>query len=137
MTKSTLMDQWRQDYNYRYSAEFDEPDSKANNNALYGSFVADPYGTLSGRANGNIYTEEPSFGEDSVNRFENSYSTGYIPSTFRSPSRTDFNSGRVSTTDFSGRVSTTDFTGRVSTEPQEQYRLPPADYSTSKLATNV
>ena len=24
MTKSTLMDQWRQDYNYRYSAEFDE-----------------------------------------------------------------------------------------------------------------
>ena len=77
-------------------------------------------------------------------RYENSYSTGYIPSTFRSPSRTDFNttgrmsttpSGRVSTTpaDFSGRVSTTDFTGRVSTEP----RLPPADYSTSKLATNV
>ena len=24
MTKSTLMDQWRQDYNYRYSADFDE-----------------------------------------------------------------------------------------------------------------
>ena len=70
-------------------------------------------------------------------RFENSYSTGYIPSTFRSPSRTDFNSGRVSATDFSGRVSTTDFTGRISTEPQEPYRLPPADYSTSKLATNV
>lgn len=142
MTKSTLMDQWRQDYNYRYSADFDEADSKPSNNGLYGSFVAEPYGNLSNtlpaRATQNIYTEEPSFGDDtrSINRFENSYSTGYIPSTFRSPSRTDFNaSGYVSTlpADFSGRVSTTDFSGRVSTEP----RLPPADYSTSKLATNV
>ena len=71
-------------------------------------------------------------------RYETSYSTGYIPSTFRSPSRTDFTSGRVSATDFtSGRVSATDFTGRVSTEPLEPFRLPAADYSTSKLATNV
>ena len=91
-------------------------------------------------------------------RFENSYSTGYIPSTFRSPSRTDFasgrvsanelasgrasvndfTSGRVSATDFtSGRVSTTDFSGRVSTDTVEPFRLPTADYSTTKLATNV
>lgn len=90
-------------------------------------------------------------------RYESSYSTGYIPSTFRSPSRTDFasgrvsvneltsgrvpvndfTSGRVSANDFSGRVSTTDFSGRVSTEPLEPFRLPPADFSTTKLATNV
>lgn len=81
-------------------------------------------------------------------RYENSYSTGYIPSTFRSPSRTDYTSGRVSVNDFtggrisandfsSGRVSTTDFSGRVSTEPLEPFRLPPADFSTTKLATNV
>ena len=42
---------------------------------MYGSFVADPYGTLAGtlpaRANGNIYSEEP-FGEESpsINRYD-------------------------------------------------------------------
>lgn len=85
---------------------------------------------------------------DLIFRYENSYSTGYIPSTFRSPSRTDYatgrvsvnelTSGRASVNDFTGgRVSATDFSGRVSTEPLEPFRLPPADFSTTKLATNV
>ena len=48
-----------------------QTDSKANNNGVYGSFVADPYATVPGRAKANIYTEEPSFGGDdsrSINR---------------------------------------------------------------------
>ena len=38
---------------------------------MYGSFMADPYATVPGRAKANIYTEEPSFGGDdsrSINR---------------------------------------------------------------------
>ncbi|XP_060593093.1 irregular chiasm C-roughest protein-like [Ruditapes philippinarum] len=158
MTKSTLMDQWRQDYNYRYSADFDEVDAKGKN----GQYVGDTerYGTMpTNYTNGHIYTDQNGDDLGPLNRFENSYSTGYIPSTFRSPSRTDFtsgritandlNSGRVSVNDFttgrisannlnSGRVSATDFTsGRISTEPLEPFRLPAADFTTTKLATNV
>ncbi|XP_052805322.1 irregular chiasm C-roughest protein-like [Mya arenaria] len=159
MTKSTLMDQWRQDYNYRYSAEFDDVDAKVGNTSgQYVCYDTERYGTMpTNHTNGHLYGE----GVDDLgplNRFENSYSTGYIPSTFRSPSRTDFTSGRVSAnelasgrtsvndftsgrvsaTDFtSGRVSTTDFSGRASADLVEPFRLPTADNTTSKLATNV
>lgn len=161
MTKSTLMDQWRQDYNYRYSADFDDSDTKATESVSYGCVDADRYGTMpTNYPNGRVYADHT--GEDigPKTRFENSYSTGYIPSTFRSPSRAEFHNGRVSTTkdlmsgrvsandiasgiigvnDFnSGRVPDTDFTfGRIPTEPLEAFRLPAADYATSKLATNV
>lgn len=158
MTKSTLMDQWRQDYNYRYSADFDEIDAKKA--GTFNTIDTERYGTMpTNYTNGHIYPDPSGDELGPLNRFENSYSTGYIPSTFRSPSRTDFhsgrisandlNSGRVSVNDFtsgristndftSGRVSATDFTtGRMSTEPLEPFRLPAADFTTTKLATNV
>ncbi|WAR04391.1 ICCR-like protein, partial [Mya arenaria] len=129
-----------------------------NTSGQYVCYDTERYGTMpTNHTNGHLYGE----GVDDLgplNRFENSYSTGYIPSTFRSPSRTDFTSGRVSAnelasgrtsvndftsgrvsaTDFtSGRVSTTDFSGRASADLVEPFRLPTADNTTSKLATNV
>ncbi|XP_064617185.1 kin of IRRE-like protein 1 isoform X2 [Liolophura sinensis] len=116
--KSTLMDQWRQDYNkdlYRYSADYDElninypgKEMRANNNGFnYGPDIIanDPYTTDS-----YIVGDEYSHRDDEVSseRCESSYSTGYVPRSFRN--------------DYSNPYPNT---------------LPPAEISTSRLATNV
>ncbi|KAL3885785.1 hypothetical protein ACJMK2_025823 [Sinanodonta woodiana] len=114
-TKSTLMDQWRQDYKYRCSVDYDE-DQKGSNNG-YSSYSTDHYSSQD-FPNGHVIEYTTAVPDEVIPepRFESSYNTGYIPSTFRSGSRTDF-------------------IGR--NDLHEPYRLPPADLSTTKLATNV
>ncbi|XP_041373923.1 irregular chiasm C-roughest protein-like isoform X2 [Gigantopelta aegis] len=114
---STLMDQWRQDYNkdfYRYSADYDEvnlgfpKEGKANNNA-YG--VIEPYPLEVGyRDDGSVFAGEYQHRTDevgSIERFEPTYNGQYPLTSFK-------------TGEYSDSMS----------------RLPPPDFS-SKLATNV
>ncbi|KAL5019753.1 hypothetical protein ScPMuIL_002645 [Solemya velum] len=118
-TKSTLMDQWRQDYNNRYSADFDDIYNKDMKNCNgYGSFMTDPYPPE--YQNGTIINEYDNRPEEVLpsERYENAYNT--VCSTFRSEAG-----------------SRTDFIPNGSVDYTDSYRLPPADMTTSKLATNV
>lgn len=115
----TLMDQWRQDYNkefYRYSDNYDELyNSKSNNNAHV--LHTEPYTLDPSNREGSMmppaydYVSRP--GNDDVpgpaDRYESNYNRTYVPRSFKSEI----------------------------TDTYTMPRLPPADLSNTKFATNV
>ncbi|CAI9723007.1 kin of IRRE 1 isoform X1 [Octopus vulgaris] len=115
----TLMGQWRQDYNkdlYRYSDNFDEVyNSKSNNNAhiLY----TEPYYMDPSNREGSMtsqpydYVSRPGLTDvpGPADRYESNYNRTFVPRSFKS--------------DISDTYS--------------MLRLPPADLSNTKFATNV
>ncbi|XP_067679374.1 kin of IRRE-like protein 1 isoform X1 [Haliotis asinina] len=110
---STLMDQWRQDYNKdlnRYSADYDEvlyagKDPKGNNNQYR---VIDPF------SNENVYRDTSQiFGGEYTSQSDDIGSDRYGPA-------------------YSGQYPLSSFRGDYADS-----RLPPACLSTTKLATNV
>lgn len=123
--KSTLMDQWRQDLNYHCPTDFDEVYGKMNGTE---SKVTSGYGTLRSENyinaydnhnghNGHLFSDYIHRSDETIpidSHMDNGLNQ-YGTSTFRS--RPDFSFSKSSDTD--------------------PYQLPPADISTTKLATNV
>lgn len=124
-TKSTLMDEWRQNLNYHCPTEFDEINNINNvyndprlNTSGYGTLKSDNIINGYENHNGHLFSDythrsDESFPVENMNGYN---TTNYGTSTFRSGSRTDFMKP-----DYSG----------------DPYRLPPANLSTTQLATNV
>ncbi|XP_022323502.2 kin of IRRE-like protein 1 isoform X1 [Crassostrea virginica] len=124
-TKSTLMDEWRQNLNYHCPTEFDDINNINNvynqpriNTSGYGTLKSDQIINGYENHNGNLFSDyihrsDESFPVENMNDYN---TTNYGTSTFRSGSRTDFMKP-----DYSG----------------DPYRLPPANLSTTQLATNV
>ncbi|XP_056011083.1 kin of IRRE-like protein 3 isoform X2 [Ostrea edulis] len=124
-TKSTLMDEWRQNLNYHCPTEYDDINNINNvyndpriNSSGYGTLKSDHIINGYENHNGHLFSDYTHRSDESL-PVENVsvYNTNnYGTSTFRSGSQTDF------------------------TKPDygsDPYRLPPANLSTTQLATNV
>ncbi|XP_061188974.1 kin of IRRE-like protein 1 [Saccostrea echinata] len=124
-TKSTLMDEWRQNLNYHCPTDYDDINNINNvyndpriNSSGYGTLKSDQIINGYENHNGHLFSDythrsDESFPVENVNGYN---SNNYGTSTFRSGSRTDFMKPDYSS---------------------DPYRLPPANLSTTQLATNV
>ncbi|KAK3097451.1 hypothetical protein FSP39_009740 [Pinctada imbricata] len=120
--KSTLMDQWRQDLNYQCPSDYDEVYNKDPRlpSSNYGTLKSDNFINAYENHNGHLFSDYTHRGDETFpTENTNGYTNGtYGTSSFRSASRTDF-------------VKPVEYTDPYG------YRLPPADNSTTQLATNV
>ena len=120
LNKSTLMDQWRQDLNYHCPTDFDEVYCKTNGTESkvtsgYGTLRSENYINAYDNHNGHLFSDYIHRSDETipVDSHMDDGVNQYGTSTFRS--RPDFNKSSDS----------------------DPYQLPPADISTTKLATNV